>query len=51
MKIKLYHVCLRQSVNKTAHSGIETQRRRHQKSKTGVSVTPQKWARVQQIVF
>ena len=25
-----------------AHSGFETQRRRHKKSKTGVSVTPQK---------
>ena len=30
------------SWNKTAHSGFETQRRRHQKSKTGVSVAPQK---------
>ena len=29
------------SVNKAAHSGIETQRRRHQKSKTGVSVAPE----------
>ena len=28
------------SANKAAHSGIETQRRRHQKSKTGVSVAP-----------
>ena len=26
------------SANKTAHSGFETQRRRHQKSKAGVSV-------------
>ena len=30
------------SPNKAAHSGFETQRRHHQKSKTGVSVAPQK---------
>ena len=30
------------SANKATHSGFETQRRRHQKSKTGVSVAPQK---------
>ena len=30
------------SVNNAAHSGFETQRRCHQKSKTGVSVAPQK---------
>ena len=30
------------SMNKVAHSGFETQRRHHQKFKTGVSVTPQK---------
>ena len=30
------------SANKAAHSGFETQRRCHQKSKTGVSVAPQK---------
>ena len=30
------------SVNKAAHSGFETQRRRHQKSETGASVAPQK---------
>ena len=30
------------SVNKAAHSGFESQRRCHQKSKTGVSVAPQK---------
>ena len=30
------------SMNKAAHSGFETQRRRNQKSKTGVSVAPQK---------
>ena len=29
-----------QSSNKAAHSGFETHRRRHQKSKTGVSVAP-----------
>ena len=28
------------SANKAAYSGFETQRRRHQKSETGVSVTP-----------
>ena len=34
------------SVNKDAHSGFETQKRRcHQKSKTGVSVAPQKGIR------
>ena len=27
-----------QSLNKAAHSGFETERRRHQKSETGVSV-------------
>ena len=31
------------SANKAAHSGYETQRRHHQKSKTGVSVAPSKW--------
>ena len=30
------------SVNKAAHSGFETQRRHHQKSKKGVSMAPQK---------
>ena len=30
------------SVNKVAHSGFETHRGSHQKSKTGVSVAPQK---------
>ena len=30
------------SSNKAAHPGFETQRRRHQKYKTGVSVAPQK---------
>ena len=30
------------SANKAAHSGFETQRRRHQKTKRGVSVAPQK---------
>ena len=28
------------SANKAAHSGFETQRKHHQKSKTGVSVAP-----------
>ena len=40
------HTCVTRvplpSVNKAAHSGFETQRRCHQKSKTGVSVAPQK---------
>ena len=31
-----------ESANKAAHSCLETQDRRHQKSKTGVSVAPQK---------
>ena len=30
------------SMNKVAHSGFETQRRHHQKSKTGVLMVPQK---------
>ena len=30
------------SANKAAHSGFETERRRHQKSKKGVSMAPQK---------
>ena len=30
------------SSNKAVHSGLETQRRRHQKSEKGVSVAPQK---------
>ena len=30
------------SMNKAVHSGFETERRHHQKSKTGVSVIPQK---------
>ena len=30
------------SVNKAAHSGFETQMKHHQKSKTGVSMAPQK---------
>ena len=29
-------------VNKAAHTGFETQSRRHQKSKRGVSIAPQK---------
>ena len=36
------------SANKDAHSGFETQRRHHQKSKTGVSVAPQKRTQVRQ---
>ena len=30
------------NANRVVHSGFETQRRRHQKSKLGVSVAPQK---------
>ena len=30
------------SMNKAVHSGFETQRKHHKKSKTGVSVAPQK---------
>ena len=30
------------SMNKAVHSGFEMQKRHHQKSKTGVSVTPRK---------
>ena len=36
------------SVNKAGHSGFETLRRHHQKSKTGVSVAPQKRTYVRQ---
>ena len=36
----IYHTHLH-SLNKAVHSGFETQRRCHQKSKTGVSVAPQ----------
>ena len=36
------HVTYPPSVNKAACSGFETQRRPHQKSKTGVSVAPHK---------
>ena len=39
------------SRNKVAHSGFETQRRCHQKSKTGVSVAQQKKTYVLQIFF
>ena len=35
------------SLNKAGHYGFETQRRHHQKSETGVSVS-QKWTYVQQ---
>ena len=38
---QVYHVRLCQSANKAAHSGFETERRPHQKSKTGVSVATQ----------
>ena len=37
----VHYICLR-NANKAAHSGFETQRRRHQKSKTGVPVAPKK---------
>ena len=38
------------STNEAAHSSFETQRRRHQKSETGVSVAP-KWTCVHQRMF
>ena len=44
------HTCL-PSANKAAHSGFETQRRHHQKSKTGVSVAPQKGLMSSRIFF
>ena len=34
--------CSSATQNKVGHSGFETQRRRHQKSKTGISLAPQK---------
>ena len=37
----IHYIHLR-NVNKAAHFGFETQRRRHQESKTGVPVAPQK---------
>ena len=43
----MYITMLPPSANKAAHSGFETQRRHHLKSKTGVSVAP-KWTCVQQ---
>ena len=39
------------SANKDALSGFETQRGRHQKSETGISVAPKKWTCVQQKIF
>ena len=39
------------SVNKVAHSGFEAQRRRHQKSKRGVLVAPQKGLMSYKIYF
>ena len=39
------------SADKAAHSGFETQRRHHQKSKTGVSVSPQKGLMSSQKIF
>ena len=39
LRDRISHMPL-QSLNKAAHSGFETQRRHHQKSKTGVSVAP-----------
>ena len=39
------------SMNKAAHSGFETQRRHHQKSKTGVSVTSPKGLMSSKIFF
>ena len=39
------------SANKAAHSGFETQRRHHQKSKTVVSVAPEKVLKSSNIFF
>ena len=39
------------SVNKAAHLGFETQKRHHQKSKTGESVGPQKALMSSKIFF
>ena len=39
------------SANKVAHSGFETQKRLHKKSKTGVSVAPQKGLMSSQFAF
>ena len=39
------------SVNKAAHSGFETKRRCHQKSKTGVTVAAQKGLMSYKILF
>ena len=40
----------RPNMNKAAHYGFETQRRRHQKSKTGVLVTSSKIKKNQPII-
>ena len=37
-------------MNKAAHSGFETRKRRHQKSKTGVSMGPSKGWPLQKIL-
>ena len=43
VNLKEYVTCTSPpSANKASHSAFETQRRRHQNSKTGVSVAPQK---------
>ena len=39
------------SANKAAHSGSDTQRRHHQESKIGVSVTPQKGLMFSKYIF
>ena len=41
LKVCVKHMPL-PSMNKATHSGFEIQRRHHQKSKTGISVAPQK---------
>ena len=39
------------TINKAAHSGFETERTRHQKSKAGVTVAPQKGLMSSRISF
>ena len=41
LSIQINFVKIFAGANKAVHSGFETQRRLHQKSKTGVSVAPQ----------
>ena len=52
VNLREHVTCMPQpNANKAAHSGFETQRRCHQKFKTGVSVTPQKGLMSSKIFF